>query len=167
MVELIKTRFGWCAVISDGASGAIKEVVLPSPDKGKIMRRLAQRGYKDNLMKFPLSIFARDLLNYFNGKKVDFQYEIDLNRYSNFERAVYRVLRGIPYGKRRTYQWVARKVGSPRAIRAVGNALAKNPLPIIIPCHRIIRSDGSLGNFSALGGIKLKEGLLRMEGVIH
>ena len=110
--------------------------------------------------------FLKDLNHYFNGEKVDFRYKIDLRDSSDFEKAVYKVLRTIPYGKIRTYKWVAEKVGCPKGSRAVGNALAKNPLPLIIPCHRVVRSNGSLGSFSAIGGVKLKKKLLEVEGAI-
>lgn len=72
------------------------------------------------------------------------------------------MVKTIPYGETRSYKWVAEKLGNPRAVRAVGQALKKNPLPGIIPCHRVIRSDGSLGGFSQ--GLKKKRELLRGEG---
>ena len=84
-------------------------------------------------------------------------------RISIFEDKVYKVVRTIPSGKVRSYQWVAEQIGRPRAYRAVGNALNKNPYPIIVPCHRVVKSDGSLGGFSK--GARAKEKLLRREGL--
>lgn len=88
--------------------------------------------------------------------------EIDLSRYTPFQRKVWEVVKTIPHGETRSYKWVAEKLGNPRAVRAVGQALKKNPLPGVIPCHRVIRSDGSLGGFSR--GLKKKRELLRSEG---
>ena len=70
----------------------------------------------------------------------------------------------IPYGKARTYSWIAERIGKAKAGRAVGNALAKNPFPIIIPCHRVIKKDGRLGGFTSPAGIQLKKELLHLEG---
>lgn len=84
--------------------------------------------------------------------------------YSPFCRKVWAVTSTIPSGQVRSYQWVAHKVGNPRAVRAVGQALRKNPFPSIIPCHRVIYKDGRLGGFSK--GLKKKVGLLKKEGVL-
>jgi len=91
------------------------------------------------------------------------QKDIDklLSGYSSFERRVWKVTSTIPIGQTRTYQWVARRSGNPRAVRAVGRALSKNPLPVIIPCHRVIRKDGTLGGYSL--GKRKKEVLLNKE----
>lgn len=91
--------------------------------------------------------------------------EMAMEKGTPFQRAVWRALQKIPYGEVRTYQWVAKKIGKPKAVRAVGNACGANTLPIIIPCHRVVASDGSLGGFS--GGIRWKKKLLKMEGVTN
>lgn len=85
-------------------------------------------------------------------------------RATPFEKRVWRVLLTIPRGEVRTYAWVAREAGSPRATRAVGNALNKNPFAPAVPCHRVIRKDGSLGGYAR--GTKMKRSLLKREGVI-
>lgn len=82
---------------------------------------------------------------------------------TEFEKKVYNAVSGIPKGEVRSYKWVAKAVGSPKAARAVGNALNKNPYAPIVPCHRVVKSDGSIGGFSK--GIKLKKRLLRREGI--
>lgn len=82
---------------------------------------------------------------------------------TDFEKKVYKVVSAIPKGKTRSYQWVARALGKPRASRAVGNALNKNPYPGIIPCHRVIRKNGALGGFAF--GISEKKKLLAREGI--
>lgn len=84
--------------------------------------------------------------------------------FSSFETDVYREVCSIPWGKTRSYRWVARKVGLPNGPRAVGQALKKNPFPFIIPCHRVIKENGSLGGFSC--GIALKKRLLRVEKAV-
>ncbi len=93
------------------------------------------------------------------------QKDIDslLSDYSSFERRVWKVTSTIPAGQTRTYQWVARRIGNPQAARAVGKALSRNPLPVVIPCHRVIRKDGSLGGYSL--GERKKQALLRKEAL--
>ena len=90
---------------------------------------------------------------------------MDWSSLTPFECAVLNETMKIPYGTVTTYGILAQKIGSPRGSRAVGNALSNNPFPLLIPCHRIVRSDGKIGGFSAGGGKKLKEKLLRMEQV--
>jgi O-6-methylguanine DNA methyltransferase len=86
---------------------------------------------------------------------------MDLSSGTDFQRRVWRALQKIPRGQTRSYGWVARKIGRPKAARAVGTACGANPVPIIIPCHRVIASDGSLGGFG--GGLPLKRRLLALE----
>ena len=84
---------------------------------------------------------------------------------TKFQLKVWNYLKKIPRGKVKTYSEVAKSIGKPLAVRAVANAIGKNPLPPQIPCHRVIRSDGSLGGYSGKGGIKTKRLLLKKEGV--
>ncbi|MCX8015321.1 MAG: MGMT family protein [candidate division WOR-3 bacterium] len=103
------------------------------------------------------------LRDYFQAQSVVFNVKCDIDNYPLFYQKVWNVVRKIPFGKTMTYSEVARKVDNPKAYRAVGQALKANPLPIIIPCHRVIRKNGSLGGFSA--GLKWKKRLLELEGV--
>ena len=82
---------------------------------------------------------------------------------TNFQRTVWKEISKIPYGETRTYKDLAIAIGKPNSSRAVANACGKNPYPVIIPCHRVIRSDGKLGGYSGVGGIKRKQKLLDME----
>jgi O-6-methylguanine DNA methyltransferase len=82
-----------------------------------------------------------------------------------FQRKVYAELSGIPFGEVCTYRWLAQKIGNPKALRAVGLANATNRWPLVIPCHRVVGSDGFLTGFSAPGGLDLKARLLKLEGV--
>jgi methylated-DNA-[protein]-cysteine S-methyltransferase len=100
---------------------------------------------------------------YFSGHQVDFPDTLDLANATPFQRTVWRIVRDIPYGQTRTYTWVADRVGNPQALRAVGQALARNLFPIIIPCHRVLAQDGGLGGFS--GGLPMKRRLLKLEAV--
>ena len=84
---------------------------------------------------------------------------------TNFQLKVWNYLKKIPRGKVKTYSEVAKSIGKPLAVRAVANAIGKNPLAPQIPCHRVIRSDGSLGGYSGKGGIKTKRLLLKREGI--
>ncbi len=88
----------------------------------------------------------------------------DLRSVTEFERAVLLKAREIPRGQVRTYGWIARQIGHPAAVRAVGSALRKNPVPVLIPCHRVVRSDGFIGEY-ALGGSDNKRAILTAEGV--
>ena len=85
---------------------------------------------------------------------------------TKFQLKIWDFLKKIPKGTVKTYSEVAKAIGKPLAVRAVANAIAKNPYPIQIPCHRVIRSDGSLGGYSGVGGVKKKKNLLKREGII-
>jgi methylated-DNA-[protein]-cysteine S-methyltransferase len=107
------------------------------------------------------------LRRYFAGEKVDFQsVPLDLEGIPEFSRKVYLAARRIPYGETMSYGRLARKAGRARAGRAVGTCMKRNPLPVFIPCHRVVREDGSVGGFSMPGGKAMKAMLLRMEGAI-
>ncbi len=105
--------------------------------------------------------FRRQLADYFSGQLREFHQDIIFLKGSDFERTVWLSLRAIPYGETRTYKWLAEKIGNPKAVRAVGRALSRNPVPIVLPCHRIIESDGSIGGYSS--GVDMKRRLLDME----
>jgi O-6-methylguanine DNA methyltransferase len=105
--------------------------------------------------------WLRDLEAYFSCALKEFALPVEFLGGTAFERSVWHSLRVIPYGETRSYKWLAESVGRPAAVRAVGQALGKNPLPIVIPCHRIVESGGSLGGYS--GGIDIKRRLLDLE----
>ena len=102
---------------------------------------------------------------YLKGEKVDFDVDIDISGETQFTQKVLRELKKIPYGKVRSYLWIGKRLGHTMAARAVGQAVKRNPIPIIIPCHRVIREDGSLGGFSL--GIEIKKRLLSLEGILQ
>lgn len=103
------------------------------------------------------------LEKYFSGEQEDFKVTLDLAG-SAFQKKVWRELKGIPYGKTLSYGEVASRVGTPKGARAVGNACGENPVPIIVPCHRVLKGDGSIGGYT--GGVWIKKRLLEMEGIL-
>src|SRR6476620_9922545 len=108
-----------------------------------------------------LDPLARELDDYFTGRRRGFDVPLDLRLARGFRFTVLRHLSEIPYGSPESYGEVVVASGSPRAVRAVGSACATNPLPIVVPCHRVLRSDGYLGGY--LGGLQTKERLLALE----
>jgi O-6-methylguanine DNA methyltransferase len=106
-----------------------------------------------------------ELHEYFEGKRKSFTYSADLSRFTAFRKNALLAASQIPYGETRTYGWLAKQAGSPQAARAAGQAMATNPVPLIIPCHRVIASSGKLGGFAGgLHALDLKKRLLDLEG---
>ncbi len=106
-------------------------------------------------------LIKEELHEYFEKGLKEFTQKIILTKGTDFDRKVWLTLREIPFGETRTYKWLAEKVGKPTGSRAVGQSLSRNPIPIVLPCHRIIESDGSIGGYS--GGIDIKRRLLDIE----
>lgn len=106
-------------------------------------------------------VFVKELRDYFQGTDKGFSQKIRFLNATEFYKKVWGILKEIPFGETRTYKWIAEKIGNPRAVRAVGQALSRNPLPIILPCHRVIESDGSIGGY--FSGVNIKARLLKME----
>lgn len=127
-----------------------------------IHKRFARTCSENNLTRD----VADGLLRYFSGEIVKFHHPFDLREFSDFQKAVYQAVHGIGYGFVKTYGDIAREIQRPKAARGVGSAMAHNPLPIIIPCHRVIGSGGAMTGYSAPGGIRRKEILLRMEAAV-
>ena len=117
-------------------------------------------GAKRNAAFAPNREAIRQVLEYLDGKRTDFDVPLDL-RGTPFQQAVWHALLAIPYGETRSYADVARSVGKPDAVRAVGTANGANPVPLVVPCHRVIQSGGKLGGYG--GGVDLKRRLLAME----
>ena len=107
------------------------------------------------------ALLGKELRRYAAGKRVKFSLPLDLAAGTPFQQKVWRALLTIPYGETRPYAWVARRIGKPRATRAVGAACGANPIGVIVPCHRVIASDGSLGGYT--GGLTVKKRLLNLE----
>lgn len=103
----------------------------------------------------------RQLDEYFSGRRLVFRLPLDLDQGTPFQRRVWKGLLSIPYGQTLSYRDLARAIGQPSALRAVGAANGRNPLPIVVPCHRVVAADGSIGGFS--GGLEIKKQLLNLE----
>ena len=113
----------------------------------------------------PLDRPRRELDEYFEGKRKEFKLPVDLAALPSFQQLVLAELQLVPYGATATYGGLAERIGRPRAARAVGGALNKNPVPIVVPCHRVLHTAGrGIGNYT--GGVHRKEALLRLEGVL-
>ena len=107
---------------------------------------------------------AQQLRQYLDKERTDFTLPIDWSVMSDFQQSAMQAVCDIPYGQVRTYMDIATLLGKPKAIRAVGRANATNPMPIVVPCHRVLGSDGKLHGYSAPGGLETKAWLLRLEG---
>lgn len=127
-----------------------------------VLESLAQR-ISPRVLEAPrrLDAAAVELDEYFEGRRHSFDVPLDFALSSGFRRSVQTSLLGIDYGRTRSYKEIAELVGSPRAVRAVGTACATNPLPVVLPCHRVLRSDGGLGGY--IGGLEAKTALLSLE----
>lgn len=110
--------------------------------------------------------YAEQLREYFERKRREFTFPIDWSIFRPFQKEVLQRVFSIPYGETRTYLEIALEINRPRAYRAVGRANATNPMPIVIPCHRLIGTDGKLHGYGGGEGLKTKEWLLRMEGAV-
>ena len=110
-----------------------------------------------------LDVVRRELDEYFAGRRKRFEFTIDWQLMGPFQQKVLKATKAIPFGKVATYRDVATKAGAPRGSRAAGNALGANPIPIVVPCHRVVRTGGGLGGYT--GGLHRKEFLLELEGV--
>lgn len=132
------------------------------PDEG--LERLAAYGPRVLRAPRPIDAARRQLDEYFSGDRQAFELETDLRLAAPFHRLVLGELALVPYGETTTYGTLATRAGRPRAARAVGTAMNRNPLPIVLPCHRVLGSSGSLTGYG--GGLDRKEHLLRLEGAI-
>ena len=158
-VYIAKSTHGVCQISfpysNENDIECLIQNITSSCSSGEGTRMNIQRN--DSLLKYEVDL----LKAYFKGKQVDFDFPLDLSRGTPFQIMVWEKLREIPYGECRSYKWVAEQIGNPRAARAVGMANNKNPLPPVIPCHRVIGSDGSLTGYAS--GLHIKKYLLEME----
>lgn len=137
-------------------------VAFASEDHDKVLIVLATK-LSPRILRAPkrLDDVAREIDQYLAGTRKNFDVRLDLSLSSGFRQLVQRHLPDIAYGRTESYAEVAKLVGSPKAVRAVGSACATNPLPVVVPCHRVVRSDGTLGGYA--GGLAVKTALLQME----
>jgi methylated-DNA-[protein]-cysteine S-methyltransferase len=137
-------------------------LLITMSDKG--LNGVQFTGNEQASLDFPITgEIVNQLVAYFSGSLREFTIPVDLSQTSDFTRRVLEATASMPYGETVSYGEIARMIGMPGATQAVGNALGANPVPIVIPCHRVIRSDGSMGWFT--GGPHIKRALLRLEGI--
>jgi len=153
------TDMGWIGIL--GSAKGLLGTTLPQRSTQEVRQLLGDRV---NCAIWSPRLFE-DLMErlriYFDGHKATFPDELDLSRATAFQREVWGITGLIPYGETRSYTWVAEQIKKPGAVRAVGQALGRNPLPIIVPCHRVVNSDGKLGGYN--GGVEMKRYLLFLE----
>ena len=145
--DIFKSPLGELYLLFSGASLAGISFVKPSAT-----------AYKRDSAPRP---FLKELDSYFHGANESFSQDVKFLSGTEFEKQVWLALKDIPFGETRSYKWVAEHIGKPAAVRAVGQALSKNPVPIVIPCHRVIESSGSMGGYAY--GVDIKVRLLEME----
>ena len=161
---IFHTPWGWMGV-SETTKG-IDAVVLPKASRQAVLSELGLPSAEpmEGRTSPRLREAQAQLIGYLAGTRRSFDLPLDLSRGTSFQQRVWRTLRRISYGRLRSYQWVAACVGGRQYARAVGNAVGANPLPIVIPCHRIVAQDMSLGGFSC--GLPTKRKLLTLEGTL-
>lgn len=155
-----ETELGWIGVARSHAG--LRALELPQPSREAVLSRLTVRWPEATVVEEErLGDLPAQLREYLSGQRRVFQQPLDLPQGTPFQRSVLEVTLAIPYGQTRTYAWIAAQVGRPRAARAVGRVMATNPVPIIIPCHRVVGCAGDLRGYG--GGLAMKERLLAME----
>jgi methylated-DNA-[protein]-cysteine S-methyltransferase len=150
---------GWVGIL--GSSHGLLRTTLPQGSAQAAEELLGDRVREAVWSADFFADLLQRLRSYFSGHRVAFPDELDLSLATAFQREVWQITRLIPYGETRSYAWVAEQLGKAGASRAVGQALTRNPLPIIVPCHRVVAKDGKLGGYS--GGVEKKGYLLWLE----
>ncbi len=161
--QIVDTSFGFAAVVFGVDPFRLVEVRLPRTDVQSLHHAFDERSWQMSPHHDLANEIASLLANYFEGQPIHIPWSVmDLSRFTPAQQEVYRAVATIPYGRTASYSQVARMANLPRAARFVGTTMAKNAYPVFIPCHRVIRSDGSVGKFG--GGSELKEKMLALEG---
>lgn len=166
-VWTMATRAGWVAAARSNTG--LVALTLPQPGEQDSLRMLGELGIPSRYIIKPPGVrdelrgLEQALERYFGGVREDFRFTVDWSVYTPFQRKVLKIVRQIPYGSLLSYGQVAALAGFPRAARAAGGALGANRVLLVIPCHRVIRGDGTLGGFG--GGLEWKSRLLSMEGI--
>ena len=152
----------WLAAMTD--RGLVR--IAFNHEEEDVLEELCER-ISPRVLKVPARFdeLRREFDEYFDGKRRDFDVDLDWRLVDGFNRRVLKATAKIPYGKMSTYKTMATQAGSPRAARAAGNALHNNPIPLVVPCHRVIGSNGGLVGYG--GGLPMKEYLLKLEGALE
>jgi methylated-DNA-[protein]-cysteine S-methyltransferase len=160
---VFQTKLGWMGLV--GGEKGVARIYLPEPSRADLLHRIYREFPGCQEGSELLAEAKKEIIEYFDGRRDTFDMSLDFSSATPFQQKVYQVMKTIPRGKIHTYRWLAQKIGNPKGLRAVGSANARNNWPLVIPCHRIVGSDGRLTGFSAPGGLDLKAELLKMEGV--
>ncbi len=141
-------------------------VGLPNQDPEELLSDLAER-VSPRVLEAPAELdeVRRELDRYFEGRLEQFELPLDWSLSDGFRLRVLRQIARIPYGQTRSYTEMARGAGNERAVRAAGTACGRNPIPLVVPCHRVLRVGGALGGYG--GGLEMKRGLLELEGILE
>jgi methylated-DNA-[protein]-cysteine S-methyltransferase len=158
--HVIETEQGWIGLAF--SEHGLRATTLPRRTKEQAVRELLDMGASDPMPEREMADIPERIAALASGQSENLAMHIDWNGISGFRRRVMELCISIPHGETRTYKWLAEEAGSPRAARAAGRVMATNPLPIVVPCHRVIGSDGGLHGYGA--GLPMKEALLRAEG---
>jgi len=137
---------------------------LPNQDADQLLAELAER-VSPRVIEAPAQLdeVRRELNLYFEGKLESFDLPLDWQLTDGFQGRVQRAIAAIPYGETRNYTEMAIRAGNERAVRAAGTACGRNPIPVVVPCHRVLRTSGALGGYG--GGLPMKQALLELEGI--
>ena len=152
----------WTAVAKDGLIAV--DFDLSELEFVKGLRESYRVHFGDD--KSLVTPFTDQINAYLKGEIISLDLEVDLTKSTQFQRKVLLEVKEIPYGQTITYAELAKRIGDPKAVRAVGQALRWNPVPIAVPCHRVLHSDGTLGGYGGTVGRRRKIELLKLEGVI-
>jgi methylated-DNA-[protein]-cysteine S-methyltransferase len=153
------TPYGWVGIL--GSPAGLRCTTLPQTSEKEAVALLVKEVSQAKRTTGHFLDLIERFQAYFSGQTVDFPDRLDFSSFTPFQRAVWEATRRIPHGQTRSYGWIAQQMGKPSAVRAVGQALGRNPFPIIVPCHRVLAGDGGLGGFS--GGLNMKKSLLELE----
>ena len=158
---VFNTQFGWMAAVS--SEQGLCKLTLPQPAPDKAMTLIADMLPKATASSSDFEDFTIRIERYFEGKETNFSDQLDLRTSTAFQQEVWRQTQSIPYGETRSYGEIAVEAGSPKAFRAVGQAEKRNEVPLVIPCHRVIGSDGSLTGYGGKDNTHIKAQLLDFE----
>ena len=156
---IFETRWGWMGILVSKAG--LLAVTLPQTNRQQVLDSLGEQARRAILAPKSFNELEEKFQHYYSCEKTAFADKLDFSNATVFQKRVWEVTRLIPYGETRSYGWVARQIGKPLAARAVGQTLGKNPFLVIVPCHRVIAGNGSLGGFG--GGLEMKQKLLELE----
>lgn len=159
--RILPTGAGFAGYVASGAG--LKRTYLPAISTAELLGQIARDEPAAKQDEDLLEVLAQDLQQFFAGEAVLFEVPLDTSDAPAFHQQVWTRCRQIPYGETMSYQALAAAVGSPRAARAVGNAMRSNRMPLVVPCHRVLHAGGGLGGYSGPGGTSFKRTLLDME----